>query len=974
MTYKKFYIIFLALLTLFSFKIKTTAHAKDSFLSNYMQNQYNDNNGLLTSSINDIIQTQDGYIWIASYNGLIRYDSKNFKVIEKLSATNIICLFEDSLNRFWIGTNDSGLILYENGVYTTYNTSNGLVSNSIRVITEDKEGNILIGTTQGINKIDASNNILKVDTSNLENNFIVSLTCDDYNRIWGIDNLGNAFCLKDSDVIFFVRRRSVNNYNFTSIFRDSSGLIRIGTAGNEVIEVLGTNGKNLDFRIRSLGSLQTVNNMYEDSDGNIWICTDCGLGYFNEDNKFFPVKDTLVSNSLVKIFEDYEHNLWVASSVQGILQLTPSKIKNLGYSLGINDEIVNSIIEYDDNIYIGTENGLVISSKESEIIENKLTEHLSGIRITHLFVSSDNTLWIGTKDSGLIRYKNKIITTFNTSNSALITNMVRQIAEDKDGHIIIATNNGINIMERGIIVKSYTSKNGLNNSSILCIYQASDALYAGSDGGGLYIIKDDQITNLAEKEQLTSSSIVNIFQSPKTGNIWISTSNSLCYIHNGNFHNIDNFSSISGTIFDIIYSDSYLWLLCSNGIIRVSEDALTNNNFENRYIHFNKHDGLTSSISSGCSSYLDKDFNLYIPCTSGVNVLNLKGYKVNNITPKMAINSISIDGTEYYNTNKLVIPANSKRISINFSVLSFSCPHENTVQYYLDGFDEKSFNDYNLNLEDVSYTNLAKGTYVFHVRGTNNDGISSINDISVTLTRPPSFFERTSVRIIILCIFIALAYLCIKSYFKHKTKLLVKQKQDYKNIILQSIMAMANAIDAKDSYTHGHSRRVALYSVKIAEKLGLSSEEIDNLYYTALLHDIGKIGIPDNILNKPDRLTNDEYTYIKQHTSIGGEILKDITLINGISDGAKYHHERYDGKGYNECLAGEEIPLIARIICVADTYDAMNSNRAYRKALSKDIIIAELKACSGKQIDPLIANIMINLIKSGEINDIKKLL
>ncbi len=972
LTYKKFLIVFYGILTLFLFETKTCIYAKDYLLSNYIQTQYNDNTGLPTSSTNDIIQTKDGYIWIATYSGLVRYDSKNFKTIEDLPVSNIICLFEDSKNRFWIGTNENGLFLYENGKYTEYNTSHGICSNSIRTIIEDQNGNLIIGTAHGINKIDTSGNISIIDTSKLENNFIISLSCDTQNRLWGIDNLGNAFCLDNSNLDFYIKRRSVTNYNFTSVFTDSSGLVRIGTAGNQILEVIELTEEKLDFRSRAIENMQTVNSMYEDSDGNIWVCTDSGLGYFDTNNRFYQAKNTLIPNSFTKIFEDYEHNLWATSSVQGVLQLAPSKIKNLGYNLGITNEMVTSVIEYNNNIYIGTDSGLIISNKNYDLIENQLSKQLKDTRITHLFVSSDGTLWIGTKDLGLIRYQNRIITTFDTSNSALITNMVCNITEDNNNRIIIATNNGINIMEKGIITHSYTAKNGLDNSSILCIYQASDALYAGSDGNGLYIIKNDEITNLTEKYDLTSNSIVHISQSPKTGNIWISMTNSLGYIHNDKFHNIKNFNSISGTIFDIIYTETYLWLVCSNGIIRISEDSLTNNNFKNRCLIFNKYDGLTSSISSTCYSYLDEDFNLYIPCSSGINMLNLKDYKINDIEPKTVINSITIDGIEYPPSNELTIPADSKRISIDFSVLSFRCPYKNTVQYQLKGFDENIFNDNNLNIENISYTNLAKGTYTFHVRGTNGDDLSSLNDTVITIIRPPAFFERFSVRLILSLIFIIFAYICIKLYFKHKTKLLVTQKQNYKDIIAQSMTVIANAIDAKDSYTHGHSRRVALYSVKLAEKLGWSGDELDNLYYIALLHDIGKIGIPDNILNKPDRLTNDEYNYIKQHTLIGGEILKEITLIDGIADGARYHHERYDGKGYNSGLAGEKIPLIARIICVADTYDAMNSNRAYRKALSKDYILGELKSCSGKQFDPLIADIMIKLIKSGEIDDIEK--
>ena len=143
---------------------------------------------------------------------------------------------------------------------------------------------------------------------------------------------------------------------------------------------------------------------------------------------------------------------------------------------------------------------------------------------------------------------------------------------------------------------------------------------------------------------------------------------------------------------------------------------------------------------------------------------------------------------------------------------------------------------------------------------------------------------------------------------------------------------------------------------------------MESLYYTALLHDIGKIGIPDNVLNKPGRLNDAEYEIIKKHTTIGYDILKEITMIDHIADGANYHHERYDGKGYNNGLKGQEIPLAARIICVADAFDAMYSKRSYRNNLAKDYILDELEQCAGKQFDPQIAKIMIDMINDGFVD------
>ena len=194
-----------------------------------------------------------------------------------------------------------------------------------------------------------------------------------------------------------------------------------------------------------------------------------------------------------------------------------------------------------------------------------------------------------------------------------------------------------------------------------------------------------------------------------------------------------------------------------------------------------------------------------------------------------------------------------------------------------------------------------------------------------------------------------------------------KQRHERDNkIINESIETFTGFIDAKDPYTNGHSKRVAKYTRLIAEKMGYEGEELDRIYYIALLHDCGKIGVPDNILGKPGKLTDEEFKIIKSHTVRGGEILDHFKSLKGVNEGALYHHERYDGKGYPKGLAGENIPLIARMICVADSFDAMNSNRVYRNKLTKEYILNEIESNKGRQFDPAVADVMLKLLRNPD--------
>ena len=181
----------------------------------------------------------------------------------------------------------------------------------------------------------------------------------------------------------------------------------------------------------------------------------------------------------------------------------------------------------------------------------------------------------------------------------------------------------------------------------------------------------------------------------------------------------------------------------------------------------------------------------------------------------------------------------------------------------------------------------------------------------------------------------------------------------------EMVETLAKTIDAKDRYTNGHSFRVSDYSVKLARRLGWKDDEIRDLQREALLHDIGKIGVPDAVLNKPGRLTDEEFGVIKQHTTTGRIILEGIDGMKSVADAAAYHHERYDGSGYPEGLKGKAIPAHARIISIADAFDAMRSDRVYRKGMESGAIRKELVNGSGKQFDPDFLAEFVSLFDEG---------
>ena len=202
---------------------------------------------------------------------------------------------------------------------------------------------------------------------------------------------------------------------------------------------------------------------------------------------------------------------------------------------------------------------------------------------------------------------------------------------------------------------------------------------------------------------------------------------------------------------------------------------------------------------------------------------------------------------------------------------------------------------------------------------------------------------------------------------------LKEKNEELEQAYLDTIGILRQTVEAKDTYTRGHSDRVSAYSVLIGEKLGLDENTLHTLKIGGLFHDIGKIGIPDSILLKESKLDDEEYTQIKNHPSIGAHILGGVPMFKDILPIVLHHHERFDGRGYPSQLAGEDIPLVARIAAVADTFDAMTSKRSYRNELPLDVVIAEIEKCSGTQFDPKVAEAFLDILKNDyiKIEDIR---
>jgi energy-coupling factor transport system substrate-specific component len=591
-------------------------------------------------------------------------------------------------------------------------------------------------------------------------------------------------------------------------------------------------------------------------------------------------------------------------------------------------------------------------------------------------------MWIGTHNRGIyIAAADGELTHLTTENGLNGTNY-RSFVEMDDGTMVAGGNSGVSYIN--IAGKSVTgnigAEDGLVNTFVLCLLKLNDGkILAGTDGGGIAIIDGGKVTRIVGKEDGLSSRVILRMVANSDGNgIYIVTSNSICYMDNNceNVRVLDRFPYNNN--YDIVIGeDGTAFVLSSAGIYVVDEaDLLEDGEDTVEYKLFDAERGFKKSLTPNAWNYIDEDDNLYLSTDTGVVYMNLDNYDAFSGSYRMTIESIIVDGVEQEveHGQEIHVARDAEKIEIVPRIINYTI---NTpyISVYLEGVDDEPQIMLQNELTDSVYANLPVGTYTYHIAVLDSKGRSVVSECSVTIIKDKEIYDNWWFYVYVIVLFAAavayLTWLFFRTQIERTINMQKKELQlarDQIEMGNETVLTIARTVDAKDENTSQHSFRVSEYSVMIAKKLGFSDEECENLRKTALLHDIGKIGIPDRVLNKPGRLTDEEYSVMKSHVVKGSEILSTFKLIDNVADGALYHHERYDGTGYVHGLKGEEIPLNARIIGIADAFDAMTANRVYRKRLDIDYVIGELHSGRGTQFDPKLVDIMLGLIESGEID------
>lgn len=947
---------------------------------------YDNSNGLPTSEANAIAETSEGFIWIGSYAGLIRYDGNTFERIGSTGGiSSIKCLYVDSRDRLWMGTNDNGVAVMENGEFKLWGKLDGLKSAHTRAITEDENGTIYIATTCGIATIDKDDNLAMLEDDLISEANMRFIIMGNDGLIYGLTNYGDIMTLKDGKLVNYISGSDNVESGAVGAFypdMEEPGMVYLQTVDYGFCHArMGERLTDLvEIDIQPLSTVQMISSI----DGKLWICASNGIGYI-ENNEFHLLENLPMNNSVGGVMMDYLGNLWFTSTRQGVMKIVPNQFSNLFERFDLPTNVVNTTCMCEEKLFVGSDTGLMVLGDEGPVSSFPLTkattlsgedlgssdliELLDGCRIRSIIRDSQGRSWISTwRQLGLLRYSQGEVVAF-TQDDGLLSTSLRAVAEREDGSILVAVAGGVNVIEGDRVVAAYGEQDGIVNTESLTVEEGLNGeIVLGSNGGGIYIVDETGVKNINVEDGLPSDVVMRLKRDKAHNVVWIVCSSAIAYM-TPDYHvtTIKQFPYTNN--FDL-YENSHgeMWVLSSNGIyVTPTEELLANG--EINPVYYSLANGLPCITTANSYSELTPDGDLYIAGSTGICKVNIDQTfeDVNDL--KAVVPFVEADGRFIYpdETGAFTIPDSTQKLTIPSFVFNYSL-NDPQVSLQLEGFERSSMTVDRSDMVPVDYTNLRGGTYHYVMQLRDNMGHGN-KVVTVQITKEKAFYEEVWFYVVAGLAALLLLVVIVGLYVRRKTQKLEKKHKETMAFVSGITEAFAKVIDMKDRYTNGHSSRVAKYTAMLARELGCDEETVEKYYRIALLHDVGKVGVPQEVLNKPGKLTDEEFEIIKSHTTQGYDALKEITIMPELAIGAQAHHERPDGRGYPNHLKGDEIPRVAQIIAVADCFDAMYSNRPYRNRMNFDKVVSIIKEVSGSQLAPDVVDAFLRLVDKGEFRD-----
>ncbi|MCX6579352.1 MAG: ATP-binding protein [Candidatus Aminicenantes bacterium] len=743
------YIVAIVLLPMFGYPLDTGKQ-----ITQYIHDVWGIEQGLPQNSVSPVYQTRDGYLWLGTQEGLVRFDGSHFNVYDMRSDEQILsnwvrAIYEDRDGNLWFGTHDGGLsCLNKEGKFRTYTTNDGLSNNTVLSICEDRVGTLWIGTIDGLNR------------------------------------------LQNGKFTRYTTQKGLANANVNVVCTDSVGNLWIGT--NKGLNRL-ENGKFALYTMQEGLSDNTVRAIFPGREGKLWIGANNGLNCL-DNGKFdvYTTKEGLSNNRIRCIYDDSDGNLWIGTDGGGLNRLLKGKFTSFTREQGLSGNIVMSIYEdREGSVWIGTEGGGLNRLKDGKFTPYTTEEGLSNNMVRVVYEAGDGNLWVGTQGSGLDRLKDGIFTAY-TNHDGLSNNFVYCICGDRKGNLWIGTEGGnLDRFKNGKFSKP--ASGGLANYRPKAIHEDRQGnLWIGTQGGGLYLLKNGKFSAYTTREGLSDNN-VNAVAEDGEGNLWVGTESGLNCLKNGEFivykkeqglcndimgciyadkegalwigtrgglnrfkqGKFDSVTSKDGLFDDIIYqvledAGQNLWMTCNKGISRVNKKELENfldkktNAFNS--ISYDEKDGMKSRECNGGSQpagWKSRTGKLWFPTIKGVAAIDPAHIEINPIPPPTMIEEIITDNKKllpsFSNKENLVLPPGTKHIEIHYTGLSLLASSRVRFKYILEGIDNTWIAAGTR--RTAYYTRVPPGNYTFRVKACNNDGIWNETGAAIGFYLEPYFYQ-----------------------------------------------------------------------------------------------------------------------------------------------------------------------------------------------------------------------------------------